>query len=418
MKALVIANPFPASGGGSIRALKSLKAYPSKGIETYIVFPLSSILVWDNDVIKVLLNYNIRPSYMASLRIPLNPARPLPGQASIILSSLIFMHKRVMKLKPLSKKMINNIDAIISFHENIDALCLLDILSNRFKYAKKIAVLQSAPIHAFKSRKKIIEKTLKMWYSLAGYKAYYSFVVSKLNKFVEGKLVKILNKTNINIGISEAICVECSGKIPNMYCMNPGVTLDEEDIKLLEYVKNKVGKNRSKYIIFGGRPSPLKGVVDALFVFRRIFREHSSIKLIINGVMGRTRLVLRKICEKIGIRDRVKLTGWVSREERFKIIRGAKLMLYPSHVDAYPFSVIESLYLETPIVAYDIPALRLYHSCNPGVRIVKEGDIEAMAIEALNILESNRLEITKPKIRSWDEILNEEVNLLKKILRS
>jgi len=77
---------------------------------------------------------------------------------------------------------------------------------------------------------------------------------------------------------------------------------------------------------------------------------------------------------------------------------------------------LESLHLGTPVVAYDIPALKLYYDGCPGVRLVKEGDVEALVAEALNILSSKSVEVEPPQLRSWDEIMQEETNLIKRIM--
>jgi len=49
-------------------------------------------------------------------------------------------------------------------------------------------------------------------------------------------------------------------------------------------------------------------------------------------------------------------------------------MLYPSHFDAFPYAVCESLHVGTPVVAYKIPALEIYYGKTEGVRLVDEGD--------------------------------------------
>jgi len=39
--------------------------------------------------------------------------------------------------------------------------------------------------------------------------------------------------------------------------------------------------------------------------------------------------------------------------------------------------------------------LKIYYGTNPGVRLVEEGNMEALIIEALNILEKNEYNIAK-----------------------
>jgi len=81
-------------------------------------------------------------------------------------------------------------------------------------------------------------------------------------------------------------------------------------------------------------------------------------KLYVTGkISSNTANRLFRFAKRLGIGDKVVFIGFVSREERFRIVREAKLMLYPSHVDAFPYAVAESL-LGTPVVVYDIPVYR------------------------------------------------------------
>ncbi|MEM3926615.1 MAG: glycosyltransferase, partial [Desulfurococcaceae archaeon] len=113
---------------------------------------------------------------------------------------------------------------------------------------------------------------------------------------------------------------------------------------------------------------------------------------------------------------KVVLTGYIPRQERFRIVAEARLMLYPSHVDSYPYAVLESLYLGTPVIAYDIPALRFNYGNNPGVVLIKEGNMEALINGTINMLESRHVEIQSPKSRSWEDIMREELNLVGKLI--
>jgi glycosyltransferase involved in cell wall biosynthesis len=115
------------------------------------------------------------------------------------------------------------------------------------------------------------------------------------------------------------------------------------------------------------------------------------------GIYARVKRVLRRL----GIEDKVVFTGFVSREKRFEIVAKAKLMLYPSHVDAFSYVVLESLHLETPVVGYRIPALEIYYGKSPGVELVEKGDIEALTVKTIDVLEKGIEAVEPPKIKSW-----------------
>lgn len=92
------------------------------------------------------------------------------------------------------------------------------------------------------------------------------------------------------------------------------------------------------------------------------------------------------------------------------------MMLYPSHMDSFPYAVLEALYLNTPVVAYNIPALKIYYENIEGITLVKESDIETLIQESIEIIKAKNINIEKPKFtKSWDEIMKEETTIIKNI---
>ncbi|WP_342788108.1 glycosyltransferase [Desulfurococcus sp.] len=114
--------------------------------------------------------------------------------------------------------------------------------------------------------------------------------------------------------------------------------------------------------------------------------------------------------------EKVVFTGFLDRERRLELVAKARLMLYPSYIDAFPYAVLESLYLGTPVVGYRIPALDIYYGKHPSVKLVDEGNISAFTVEALNMLKKPDEFVEPPKIRSWREIMDEEVSLIEKTI--
>jgi len=226
----------------------------------------------------------------------------------------------------------------------------------------------------------------------------------------------LLKKFNGIIAVSKAIPLEMGDEwINRVVSLDPGVSIDEEDLSLINKVRNKT-KVKRNYIIFGGRPLPLKGLIEGLLAFKYISRESPDLKMIVTGNISEH--VLTNIicfCRKLGIKDKVIFTGFLSRKDRFGFINRSKLMLYPSHFDAFPYAVCESLHLGTPVVAYKIPALEVYYERTTGVKLVEEGNIEALATEAINMLKSKTC-VETPKKKGWKEIMDEEISLIKRMI--
>jgi glycosyltransferase involved in cell wall biosynthesis len=221
---------------------------------------------------------------------------------------------------------------------------------------------------------------------------------------------RVLRRYKLVIGVSRAIAVEMGGEwLDKVTCLDPGVSLNEEDLKIVKSVGRRI-REKENYMVFGGRLSVDKGLVEALISLKTIARLYSSTKLIFTGrIAPTTKMRIAKACKKLGIENKVVFTGFVPREKRFEIVAKVRLMLYPSHVDTFPYAVLEALHLGTPVVGYRIPALEIYYGKCPGVELVEEEDIEALTVKAIEILEKSVEDIEPPKIKNWKEMMNEEI---------
>ncbi|UNQ73122.1 glycosyltransferase family 4 protein [Infirmifilum sp. NZ] len=310
-------------------------------------------------------------------------------------------------------------DAVLSWHETWDSLWLANRIASE-EGNPSIAILQLPAFYALKHRVRALKVATRVYYdclyggireeirkTLA--QAFQSFS----DELYERRVKSVLNNYTLVLGISKAVCLEMGLEKSNrVFYMDPGVTLDKEDLMRIRGIREGFTEKKD-YLIFGGRPSVTKGVVEALLAFRKIARSFNNYRLIITGnIPSREAARLRKFAGRLGIGDKVLFAGFVSREERLRLVREAKLMLYPSHQDAFPYAVAESLLLGTPIVGYDIPALSTYYGKLEGVRLVRELDVDAMADEATDLLSASRVSVEAPRLRPWNEIIQEEVNLI------
>lgn len=74
-----------------------------------------------------------------------------------------------------------------------------------------------------------------------------------------------------------------------------------------------------------------------------------------------------------------------SDREKFKEIKKAKVMVFPSYFEGYGYPPIEALYCNTPCVAYDLPVLR--ETCSDALIYAERGnvkDLRKKVIEAIN----------------------------------
>jgi len=408
MNLLVIANPLPATGG-NYRARKSLLEYPRYGIKPYLIVPSSIQTYRSSDALLELTAKGVE-----ILEVLENKAkgarRHIRNLVQFILPQFVF------KVSPKVYKY--EVDAVLGFHEVWEVLWLSYAVAEKLE-KPSIVVLQLPPFYK-KSRLKAIKRAIKLYYdNLYGgmKKEMINFYRTLLVDLSNYNSKKILDKISLKIGISKAICEE-TGYESEIYCMNPGVSLDDTDLALIGKV-NEVVKEKRNFIIFGGRPDALKGIVEGLLAFKHITTHlGGNFKLYITGnISDLVKQRIIRFSKRLGILDNIVLTGYISREERLKLVKEAKVMIYPSHIDGYPYAIVESLLLNTPVVAYNIPAIEIYFKSLNGVKIVKEFDVEALSSETINILTQSRVDVDIPRLRSWHDIIEEEIKLISSIIK-
>ncbi|BBE42752.1 glycosyltransferase family 4 protein [Conexivisphaera calida] len=111
------------------------------------------------------------------------------------------------------------------------------------------------------------------------------------------------------------------------------------------------------------------------------------------------------------------------KEEAHEALSRSKVLMYPSKMDAFSLSLMESLSCGTPAVAYAIPGIRFNYN-TPAVRFVAPLDYRSLAEETVRILEEGSWEeMGREGIRyaqryTWEEMAKQEVDALKMIMNS
>ena len=416
---LVIGSPLPFTGGG-LRALRSLREY-IKYFKVYFFITGFSYKALPEliNLLKLLKSMNVGLSGFSQMPEMIFKPRKILG-TRIVESILPLMMPNLAHIR------INtlNYNAIIVLNEGWDYVSNGAILAEFLKIPSMV-ILQLPPFYSSRRRFSNILRAILLWRALRS-----NTPIEKILSEIEAIILntseyylrrlryeEVFRKFNIILGVSKAVAVEMGDEWFNrVICLDPGVSLDDEDLMIIKRVKEKV-RGKENYIVFGGRPTSEKGLFEALISFKTISKHFPDIKLLITGKALPTVFPhIRRICKKLGIESKVVFTGFIPRERRFEIVAKAKLMLYPSHVDAFPYAVLESLHLGTPVIAYRIPALEIYYGGTPGVELVNEWDLESFTVKAIDILEKGVGVIEPPKIKSWDEIMNEEVRIVQKLV--
>jgi glycosyltransferase involved in cell wall biosynthesis len=168
-----------------------------------------------------------------------------------------------------------------------------------------------------------------------------------------------------------------------------------EKVKVLKYgnafdkkLFNYRTKNKEDYIVFYARLYGRKGLYDIPYIMRELKKYDKNIKLKIFGKFAseKHKDSFFNLVKKFNLEDNIEYLGFLSEEEKYKVVSKARVLLYPTHHDEFSLVILESLALGTPVVSYNIPGPYYVYKDLPSVKFVREFDIKSMAKEVYNIL--------------------------------
>ena len=178
-----------------------------------------------------------------------------------------------------------------------------------------------------------------------------------------------------------------------------------------------VPREEKRIVILSRMEDKHKGSDDILKIIDRTLAGYTLVFILGRGTIpGEYLEKLETVKQKFNIHYEVKIR--VSDEEKFKEIKKARLMLYPSYFEGYGYPPVEALYCGTPCVAYDLPVLR--ETCGDGIVYAKIGDIDDFKIKIKKALrldyDANDLKSAVLHIGNFENRANELEKILFKYI--
>jgi glycosyltransferase involved in cell wall biosynthesis len=135
--------------------------------------------------------------------------------------------------------------------------------------------------------------------------------------------------------------------------------------------------------LFVARMVSSKGVLDAVEAWARVRESRSDATLVMAGD-GPLRETGMARAKRLGISDAIEWPGFVSEEEKRRLLGESAVLLAPSYEEGWGISIAEALATELPVVGYRLPELdELFPSAYLSVEV---GDVEALAAAAVSVL--------------------------------
>jgi len=185
--------------------------------------------------------------------------------------------------------------------------------------------------------------------------------------------------------------------------------------------KRDVERNE-KYLLYIGRLQKYKGVLDICEAFEKISKKFPDLKLKIAG-SGAFVKNLRKWIEKHNLSEKISLLGFISEDEKLRLLQHAYLLVQPSYKEGWGLTVIEANACGVPVVANDAPGLCDSVSDTKTGLLYKFCDIDDAAAKIESLLENpHEYARLSANCRGWAERFkwqtasDETFDLLKKVI--
>ncbi|MEM2901067.1 MAG: glycosyltransferase family 4 protein [Thermoplasmata archaeon] len=188
-------------------------------------------------------------------------------------------------------------------------------------------------------------------------------------------------------------------------------------------------ENKAKYplVVSVGRLKKYKRLNMLVEAFGKALEQldedmASKAKLVIAG-KGDAEDDIRNTIKRLGLESKVIMKGFISEEEKFKLLQEAWVFAAPSSKEGWGIAVIESSACGTPVVAFDVPGLR--NSVRDGETgiLVREETSEALGKALVRLLvnkeereKMSRSAVAWGKRFDWDSCAQDFMNVIDEVV--
>ncbi|MXW06149.1 MAG: glycosyltransferase family 4 protein [Gemmatimonadetes bacterium] len=173
-------------------------------------------------------------------------------------------------------------------------------------------------------------------------------------------------------------------------------------------------------VIYLGRLKKYKNVDHLIQAMAIVREEVPDARLVIVGT-GDRRRALEALTRSTGLDDAVRFTGFVSEEEKLRLLTRAEVAAYPSSKEGWGITVIEANACGVPVVAARVSGLRdAVVDGETGV-LVPLGDREAMARALIDLLHDREKRerlagnaVARSRLYTWENTARQTLQMIRR----
>lgn len=139
-------------------------------------------------------------------------------------------------------------------------------------------------------------------------------------------------------------------------------------------------------LLFLGLVGMRKGVYDLLPAFKEASQSSSDLELTIggNGEVDRA----QALAGELGVADQVRFAGWVSGDDKVRLLRDADIYVLPSYNEGLPVSILEAMSWGVPVISTRVGGIPELISHGQDGMLIEAGDRDALAAAILHLAAS------------------------------
>lgn len=144
------------------------------------------------------------------------------------------------------------------------------------------------------------------------------------------------------------------------------------------------------------RIAPVKGIFDAVKIWKKVHAAHPDAKIAWIGGGGDTyKKQLNSLLKADSLQDSFHLMGFVEKDEAYNILKSAKIFLCTDHENGWGLAVCEAMASGLPVISYNIDIFGSVYQ--KGFRSVTLFDTDSFADEIIKLLNDDKKRKTMAK---------------------
>ncbi len=142
-----------------------------------------------------------------------------------------------------------------------------------------------------------------------------------------------------------------------------------------------------------GRLCEQKGHLILVRAAARLMEEGADFELVLCGD-GELRTDVEDLARRLGVLDRIRITGWIGNEEVRDEILAGRAMVLPSFAEGLPVVIMEALALGRPVISTYIAGIPELVVPGTSGWLVPSGDVEALTAAMRDALATSAARLT------------------------